>query len=215
MAIAFDATSNGGTTGTSLTFSHTTSGTNRLLMVYTFFDNDTITGVTYNSVSMTKLDQIDFTTNRIAAWILVDPASGANDIVVSSSSSTPINAQGVSYTGCAQSGQPDAQGSAGGTSQSSPIDLTITVATTNSWLVGGVRVNGTGNSSAGTDTTQRLSANGIQSYDSNAALATGSQTIQATFTSPNDAGFVGASIAPAAEDVSVTPISNLALLGVG
>jgi hypothetical protein len=97
---------------TSYTWQHTCTGTDRLLIVAISSGNggtDTFSGVTYNGVSMTLL-----TSNAVSAsvvsrvYYLVNPASGANDIVVSLSAATnfPIG-KAVSYTNADQATQPD------------------------------------------------------------------------------------------------------------
>jgi hypothetical protein len=84
MAVAFDACSQGLTSGGSVTFSHTCTGSDRVLYVFIGIDgvsnfNPT---VTYNSVSLTQLTEV--TTNRYCVVLrLVNPSSGTNDVVVS------------------------------------------------------------------------------------------------------------------------------------
>ena len=88
----FDATSEGeDTSGTTITVSHTTADqSNRVLIVGVMSTNVTSeaagvpTGVTYDSVPMTKLDSSAFTSTDkhvTSMWYLVAPSTGANDIV--------------------------------------------------------------------------------------------------------------------------------------
>lgn len=79
---AFDATSNGTVSAASnITVEHTCTGSNRILVVWVA-GNQTTSAVTYNTVSMTQLG-----TNQssggllINAWYLVNPATGAHNIV--------------------------------------------------------------------------------------------------------------------------------------
>lgn len=102
MAIAFDSASNNSAT-LALTFSHTCSGSDRLLLV-SCHGADQSFSVTYNGVAMTEL--YDGTPGSpfkfIAVYALVAPATGANDVVITRSGSTPVIAGAVSYTGVDQ-----------------------------------------------------------------------------------------------------------------
>ncbi len=139
--IAFDAV--GGTAvvnpATSLTFSHTCSGVNRLLIVGIDTTTvDDITSVTYAGVAMTLACKVQGGAANNDVWnylyYLVAPATGANNIVISKSSSTIIVAASVSYTGVKQTGQPDAtQTKFAGVAGSETI--TITTVADNSWVV--------------------------------------------------------------------------------
>ena len=107
--IAFDAQSKSSTTGTSLTFSHTVSGSNRVLIVAASSNGgDHITGITYNAVAMTQQAKLAVGTNYVYLYYLIAPDTGAHDVVVSSGSSVVLVACAVSYTGVSQSGFPDA-----------------------------------------------------------------------------------------------------------
>jgi len=112
MAIVFDASSSGQAVATSLTFAHTNTGSNLILFVGTWQNSatDNITGITYNNVAMTKIDGLlnSDSNNYLQLWYLVGPAAGANNVVVSASSSTNMHALSLSYTGASQTGQPDA-----------------------------------------------------------------------------------------------------------
>ena len=107
MAIALDVGTSGGNNGggTSHTYSHTCTGSNLILFVgvSTNSSSDLITGVTYNSVAMTLVDkQAGTSTNYSYLFYLINPATGANNVVVSASSSTTIYSGAVSYTGAKQ-----------------------------------------------------------------------------------------------------------------
>ena len=82
-AIAFDAASSATGVGvSSLTWAHTTSGADRLLIVGVSFDTGTVTGVTYAGVPMTSVGNTT-TALKMHMWRLIAPATGANNIVVS------------------------------------------------------------------------------------------------------------------------------------
>ena len=109
MAIAFDASSAGtSVTSTTQTLAHTCSGVNRILFVNTGITSaDTIPGITYNGVALTKIASV-INGRYFSLWYLIAPATGANNIVVTSSVSDILRSCAVSYTGAKQSGVPDA-----------------------------------------------------------------------------------------------------------
>jgi hypothetical protein len=93
--VAFDAASSAApATGTTRTWSLTVgSGANRLLLVYPEIAtvNDWVTGVTYNGVAMTRiLLQGDSVGMTGYLYGLVAPATGTNNIVITSSTSVAI-----------------------------------------------------------------------------------------------------------------------------
>lgn len=120
----------------SRTFSHNMStGANGYLLVLIAMANVvTITGVTYNGVSMTSLGTSTTTTtsSRWAWYGLASPATGANNVVVSFSSAqyNPVSTSAISFTGCNGFGTPVFDDTT-----SSPNSTNITVST-NSMIVG-------------------------------------------------------------------------------
>lgn len=138
MGIAFDSAVDGSyTTGTSLTWAHTCSGSNGLLIVGTFDTTagaSLVTGVTYASVSMMLAYSFQVTGGRwLNLWYLLGPTTGANNVVISASSSTIVGGCSESYNGVAQSGQPDAAAvSAENIASVTPI---ITTVAHNAWVV--------------------------------------------------------------------------------
>lgn len=113
MAIAFDAGSVGDTaSGTSLTFSHTCSGLNRILALTiatwraTPTPAPTVTA-TYNGVAVDTLSStlpFNFASSfaRITMLALKAPTTGANNVVITASATCEIIASSVSYTGVDQ-----------------------------------------------------------------------------------------------------------------
>ncbi len=83
LATTINSTGNG-----DVTFSHTVSGSNRFLLVSISTNTSiSITGVTYNGVTMTALaaavDNTDSSANsRLHVFRLIAPATGANNVVV-------------------------------------------------------------------------------------------------------------------------------------
>jgi hypothetical protein len=92
---------------TSLTWSHTVTGTNPYLFVVVGMDlaaADSVTGVTYNGVPMTQLGFLDYFIGYEYLYGLVGPATGTNNVVVSTSTDQAnVKGSAVSYTGVNQS----------------------------------------------------------------------------------------------------------------
>lgn len=183
MAIAYDATGVGTqSTTTAKTWTHTCSGSNRILFVSCMADTtDVVTGVTYNSVSMTLVGkkQMAATNNRwLYLFYLIAPATGANTVSVNASSSVSLQGTSTSYTGAAQGGQPDSSNT-GTTNSSTSFSLSTTVVNSSCWLVMASADNQAGES-AGSGTTLRNSTNGNAISDSNGTVSTGSQSLALT-----------------------------------
>lgn len=105
MAIAFDASSSGHTSGaTSLTVSHTCTGSALALVVFIKIDTGvTFTGITYNSVAMTFRNKITHALDYdILCYYLANPSTGAHNIVASWTGSHAAEMAGASYTGVRQ-----------------------------------------------------------------------------------------------------------------
>jgi len=172
MAIAFDAFTAGALVnpGSSVTISHTCTGSNRILFVGAIVRTNSISGVTYNSVAMTQIGSpVTNVNDKISLWYLIAPATGSNNVVITQTGSSVINGCAISYTGAKQSGQPDAYTD---TAQASAAnqDGTVTTVADNSWAVMYAYDATTGSSSAGTGTTLRGTSTGganTQFYDGN------------------------------------------------
>lgn len=210
-AIVFDASStavNPTRGATSETWSHTVgNGANRYLTVFICRNDDTttaaddVTGVTYNGVAMTQLHKANGNANGRFAYGyiygLANPASGANNVVVSLTGSTGSRAYCTShsYTGVKQTAQPDATASA--TANNVTVSTNITTVADGAWVVavaldqgpytgGGVLTARADNASGNTET----------SLDSNGSVgAAGSKSISATCASAGNT-IVAVSLAP-------------------
>lgn len=129
-AIAFDAAASGNATGTSLAYSHTVSGSDRVLIVgVTLYSNSTqtVSTVTYNGVSMTLIPSCTAEANdlRVEQWYLVAPATGANNVVVTPTATTPaISSVAASFTGVDQSTPIGTCATATGTSTGPSVNVT-------------------------------------------------------------------------------------------
>lgn len=211
MAIAFDATSSAAGTAS---WSHTCTGTNRILIVGAYAATDVVTGATYNSVAMTLIGKTTFGAGRQGAYLfyLINPATGSHTVAITGGG-TSKGIGATSLTGALQSGQPDSSATGTALGVTSPVVAATTVVAANCWLVG-VEADGAGGETAGTGTTIRQTdGNGLVLADSNGTVATGSQSLQYNVgTTGVDRAWVTASIAEVAAAASFG--SGLLLKGV-
>jgi len=109
-SIVYDNKSAGSVaSATSLTVAHTcSSSANRVLFINVVLAaSDVLTSVKYAGASATLLNKYGTSTNNgafVYAYMLVAPATGTNNIVVTTSSASYIGVQAASYTGVAQTG---------------------------------------------------------------------------------------------------------------
>jgi len=201
MALAVDATSKGynSDAGTTLTVPHTCSGSNRVLVVTAACQKETsVTGITYNGVAMTLVNSyLTSTYNKLYSYILVAPATGTHDIVLTVANGGKFRGLiAASYTGAAQSGQPDANNT-NHTPSATSLTTSVTTVADNSWLIlGGFNENY--DIAAGTDTTVRETLFGnFKLFDSNGAKSPpGSYSLQTTVSPADEIIHVMLSIAP-------------------
>lgn len=176
MPLSFDAAS-GGTqsAGTSLTYSHTVGvGADRILFVgINFFAADAaddITGVTYAGVAMTQITkQSIIGTNQQWSYLyyLVNPTSGANNVVINKTSTDDIRSNSASYAGASQLAQPDASITDVETAATT-ISQSLTTIADNCWVVS-FAMNSATTIVAGTGTTARANQTFCAIGDNNAA----------------------------------------------
>jgi hypothetical protein len=183
-AIAYDAQAgmNGDSSASSFTYSHTVgTGSDRFLVVgiRTSFTGDLITGVTYGGTAMTfQVKETTTTWFYTYIYTLVNPASGANNVVVSlSSSQGGVYPRSVSYTGVHQTSPVEGTNN-GWTTSTNTLNTSITTATDNCWGFL-MAANSSGNYAAGTGTNLRTTA---PLYLSNVAADGGPKTPAGTLT---------------------------------
>lgn len=227
-AIARDATSTSGLLfcGGVSTFSHTVSGSDRLLLVVVFGDdanNDNVTGVTYNSVSMTRLvasNPVGSGVRKVFIYGLVAPDTGTNDVDVSCTSYGGGQVSGgvaASYTGVVSTAvsAPDATGT-GSVTGGTDASVTLT-AGTNAWMFVGINTAGP-TVSAGTGSTeiQSWTVNDTMAiYDSNGTVS-GSNTMHVTLASSGDGWGGGVTFCPTGGcGAAAAPAPRMMLMGVG
>lgn len=199
MAIAFDAQSASAyESGTTLTFAHTCTGSDRILLVGVYTSSvDNVGSVTYNGVSCTFINRVTVTgTQDIYLYYLIAPATGSNNIVVTAAVGNLLGyAAATSYTGVKQSGQPDASATNQSASTTS-LTTSVTTVADNCWLVG-FGYGQTSTAGSGTVFRSEPVNDVLFMMDSNGAK-TPAGSYGLTFTqSTNFAGACVASIAPA------------------
>ncbi len=150
MAIAFDASSNstGYSQSSGFTLSHTTSGSDRVLVVVVAMggadpnSNFASLALTYNGSSMTSIAGAAATNSqrRIAAFYIIAPSTGANNIAASwSGGGSEIRLFGLSFTGVDQSTPINTSATTSpGAGTSSTVSLTTTV--DNTYMICGIFV---------------------------------------------------------------------------
>lgn len=137
--LTFDAASSansGNGTASSLTWSHTTSGTNRYLVVGVALrirsspDFERVARVTYNGVDLSLIgarNDAGDTDVRIEQWGLVAPATGANNVVVTlaanGNGTTRMVAGAITYTGVDQTTPRGTFAAATGTGTPATVDV--------------------------------------------------------------------------------------------
>lgn len=204
MAIAFLTGANGGSvnaaSGANFSFDSGSTGSDRYLVVGVGTSPGPVLSMTYAGVSMTFIGAANNGGQAEELWGLANPATGTNNLVITTTSAGGWEGAIAVYTGVPGGiqGTP-----ATSTNQNSPMALTVTTITDNSWLVGYVR-NGSGNNTAGANTTVRGSAYPISIVDTNAAQTpVGAYSLNITWGGGQPAGGVGIALSPTAGSVAV------------
>lgn len=107
MALALDAVASDKANGTSVTFSHTCTGTGTTGVLYVIVGErfaSAVTGVTYNGVAMTQISYNDPGANLVVCKVfrLLTPATGAHNVVVTASTARNLACTSLSFTGADQ-----------------------------------------------------------------------------------------------------------------
>ncbi len=186
-------------------------------MIVTGIATADYTGITYNSVALTKAVTVTDSSagRRVQIWYLINPATGTNTIAVTGNSD---RCQSASYTGVKQTGFPDASASIADSSRVGAGDITValTVVASGCWVVS-TSYDTTLNPTAGVIATTRRG--GETTYgsgrllDSNGTVSTGSINVGFTYAGSNTATIPTLSFAPAA--AAASSYRGRALLGVG
>lgn len=131
-----ESTSQGTTeAATSLTVAHTITDAN-YLRVWVSTDNQTISGVTYNGVTMVAIaEKANVPQNlKVALYGLINPAVGTHNIVITMGASSHISGGGVSFTDV-DTGNPTDGVSAGAIGSSTAPSDTVTTTIDNTVLM--------------------------------------------------------------------------------
>lgn len=208
-AVTFDAVgpSSAGTANTattSLTWSHTCSGTNRLLVVVVGFSAATdtgksITSVTYNGVTMNSEGLVHSgggTAGFVQMFSLKAPATGANNVVVTASTTVGLEAGSVSFNGVDQTTPTQNFNSASGSGVGPSLAVTSTV--------GDMVIDGEANGTNIPVTTKTArwsvaSSNSTRAGNAGSSTAAGAASVTMGYTTSSDSwGMVGLDVKAAA-----------------
>lgn len=212
-AIAFDAQSSSDTgtwttSASSDSWSHTISGSDRILFVNvriydTGASNRSVSTISFNGVALTKVNSItaavEGATQDGELWYLVAPATGTHTITVTLTGSVSHMASSAfSYTGVDQTNPIDSNNTGQNNTGTATFTLSTTVVKSNCWLVGGAMARDSGPPGAGSGTTLRglNSGSWTTGADSNGTVGTGSQSLSFTHASGKWPVVNIASIAP-------------------
>lgn len=206
-AIAYDSDSgtNASTSATSsLTISYTTSGSDRLIASSAVANGPsyTTTGVTYNSVALTKINERRDSAGPIQGlWYLVNPASGTNNLIITDSGSATAGGC-ISFTGAHQTNPLDAS-SLTTESSTTSYSCSVTTVAANCMLVCTSRTGNGSTLTGGTNTSIALQPEvtyfgGGAIWYSTATVSPGSNTLNVTSASQLFGGGTLASFAPMA-----------------
>lgn len=218
MAIAYDNATGGSATATNtLTYSHTTGTlTDGVLIVGVgyFLKSASITGITYGGVAMTKRLRYDDGTRQATAevWYLANPASGANNVVVTKSEATAgLSSVALTLSGVDQTTPIEADN--GGNvafGSHTTHSTTVTTATANAWVVDSL-FGTTATPTATSSQTRRASSSALpggdqQTIGTRGPVATpASETASYSFTSTSNASnLIAVSVKPAATAYTLT-----------
>lgn len=163
---------------------------------------------------MTLIGKSTRNSNWLYLYALVNPASGANNVVISVSPSSVIYGASASYTGVAQTGMPDAftTNNNGGTGTTS-LTVSLTTIADNCWtILIGTKSTG-GAISAGTGSTKRTTASddasGFGLFDSNTPITPAASTsMSISWATSSEAAAVMASFAPLASTAHTSTLTE-------
>lgn len=203
-AIAFDNASTLQTANsTSITYSYTVNSNTHGGLFVTFSTSglDDQTGCTYATVAMTKLYGTNFLDNSAERWneyFLATPATGANNVVCSRTSSNNMRSSAVSYTGVSQTAPTGTQIVTYNNIASGNDGPTINIAVANSWMIVAGLDQTVCNPTATFNDTKRSGAFGSNPdiLDSNAALSTGNNQAGMFYGCTDHHAFLGIAVAP-------------------
>lgn len=219
MAIAFDALGSGNGAG-SINISHTVSGSDRILVVcvtnLSAATNPVDGDLTYNGTVMALQNSVTVGTRWVGIYTLIAPDTGANSINATVIGSTNWSVISASYTGVAQTGNPESSTTNSDGTAGTTFSITDTSTTDNGWHVASFQAQNT--IDAGASTTKRGEQGPFSGsvltgmFDTNAAITpAGSNTLN--FTCANSVrSAVSVIIKPSssASEINISETSTLA-----
>lgn len=174
-----------------------TSGSNRALIVSLYyFGGPTITGITYNGISLTLLANVTNSTITVQMYGLLNPTLGSNTISISYTGVGSVVAQATSYTGVSQSGLPDAVVTLQQAIGSTSISNNITVIANNSWVITAGESNTGTTPTVGSNITLRDNASAMAVGDSNGPVSSGSFSQTWNISNAASSAMIQVSLAP-------------------
>lgn len=181
MAIALDTSTDlSNTTGTSLSSSHTVTGSNILAFVIAMMASDAATGITFGGTSMTQIKKVALSGgNELYVYGINPAATGSNAIVISAGSSVLIKGMAISYTGAQQSLTMDStpvSSAPTGVGDGSWTGVANTVVGANCWQLNAAIKSASGIPAASNNCTTRKNAAAICVCDSNGTVSAGART---------------------------------------
>lgn len=219
-ALAIDSTSSSGCFGcSSLSWSHTVSGSDRCLLVApTRYDTfDALSTATYNAVSMTLVPSSGLTSgnHEVALYSLVAPATGANNVQITTAPGvvTELTGGAVSFTDCHQTTPVGTAATASGTSTTPSVNVSSAAAEI---VIDNLSIVHSGTLTVGAGQTQRWNAIGAGGFAKYAgSTETGASTTTMSWSnSTSQAWAISAvPVKPVAAAASLVPMQTL--LGVG
>jgi hypothetical protein len=209
MAAALDTSAQGVATGfavgpRTVTYSHTCTGSNLILVVWVAIWQDTagtgsVTAITYNGVSLTNAIPSNRSTSMASEmWYLIAPATGANTLSVTVTGATDgIRVASASFTGVLQV-SPLGVTATNPSTAGNPA-ISITSGTANSVLVAGLcRFGNTAITATTWNNLQRANANSVTMVmDYLITTTAGSQTATETGSAAQDWIMMAAEFKPA------------------
>jgi len=192
MAIAFDAKTKATPTGagsSSITFSHTVTGTNPFLILggqtYNFSTGTPTPTATYNGTTMTVVAQDikDYSLNnyRSHQFYLKAPSTGANNVVMTATTGTGVlTGVAVSYTGVDQTSPFLTSGTfVNNTDTGASLTVSLTTSSTGWWFISGANVDANWSSGGGntTNIVDVTATNGCADSNGDITAQTGNATM--------------------------------------
>ncbi|MCI0557742.1 MAG: hypothetical protein MN733_04550, partial [Nitrososphaera sp.] len=129
MAVAYDADTQSAAienTTNTVTFAHTVTGSDPLILVFVAIDGTdpaTVSSVTYNGVNLSSQAGLELNFERLELWSLVNPATGSNNVVVTLTENASFRASAISFNGVHQTTPLDTPVTSSGTAESASSDV--------------------------------------------------------------------------------------------